>query len=94
MERPGFRPDPELIVTDAGYDCITLRQLVREAIPVLANPGGYTVTECGRIADALRTALEATDTEDIPIGESDEERISVEGNEWTQQQMRHCGDDD
>ena len=58
---PAKRSGYDLEVTDAGYDCLHLRNLIRETIPVLANPGAYAVSEFGRLAESLRSAIARCD---------------------------------
>lgn len=54
-------PESAFDVTDAGHESLCLRRLVREAIPLLANPGDYPDLEYRRVANALRCALEIDD---------------------------------
>ncbi|MCW3051833.1 MAG: hypothetical protein JWN14_1003 [Chthonomonadales bacterium] len=80
METACFSSDPteqplEIAVTAAGQGHITLRALLRQAIPMLKAPHNYRQEERLQLALAFATALDMDDDLDErdPFGDSENE---------------------
>ena len=55
-------PEPDIIVTVAGYENLELRRLVRTAIPMLKNPEAFPLSALQHCAQLLESVLEITST--------------------------------
>jgi len=64
----GDRDDNEeevcVIVTAAGRENLTLRQLVRQAIPIVERPEDYPLLLRERLVRSLKTAVETEETDE------------------------------
>jgi hypothetical protein len=56
--------DAPVIITAAGKESVTLCALIRQAIPMLAEPERHSPFERRQLAQTLTAALELDDSED------------------------------